>query len=316
MMITSNKKLISNTNSIKGPEEAAAEIERLVSQSQTDYLFKEIMNSTLELCKKNTGHEDNIYMLEYFKGIIEEKESNLIASVKAKVTAPTPLATIPSSAILNNPSVTNPPVAIGTSPQSINSTKISTAEKDAEGTLAAITKARAATAQAKLTTGADRIAIAREYQKAAIVEAKRLKGIAKLEKSAGKRKTIDDNKALDVVGKMADRLHVKEVVEESVAADINSLRGRDNRSDINNNDNNNDNNNSNNNSSSSSTRPYESISSSNSKFNNDMSPLNIDPDVLVNLNKINRETSIDDKKVRMFRFCFVIVYGSFIPHYH
>jgi hypothetical protein len=70
MMNTSHyKKLISNINSIKGPEEAAVEIDRLVSGGQTDYLFKEIMNSTLELCKKNKGHEDNIYMLEYFKGV-------------------------------------------------------------------------------------------------------------------------------------------------------------------------------------------------------------------------------------------------------
>jgi hypothetical protein len=128
------------------------------------------------------------------------------------------------------------------------------------------------------------------------VEAKRLKGIAKLEKSAGKRKTIDDDKALDVVGKMADRLHVKEGVEEFVAVDTSSLRGKDNSSDYNNDSDGDNNNNRNDYNDNSSTRTHEGISSSSSNLNDQMSPLNIDPDVLLNLNKINGETSIDDKK--------------------
>jgi hypothetical protein len=68
--------------------------------------------------------------------------------------------------------------------------------------------------------GADRIAIAREYQKAAIAEAKKLKSLAKLEKLAGNRKKTDDNKALSVVGKMTDTLHVEEEIVESVVVDV------------------------------------------------------------------------------------------------
>ena len=87
-----NFKRLAGIGNDQGPEEATKEIGRLFRAGMIDYLFKEILKDTIDMCKKHRAKE-NQTMFEYFDNVVvqlEDRAKALRQQIQAarKATAP------------------------------------------------------------------------------------------------------------------------------------------------------------------------------------------------------------------------------------
>jgi len=95
-----NFKRLASIGNDQGPEEATKEIGRLFRAGMIDYLFKEILKDTIEMCKKHRA-TDNQKMFEYFDSVVvklEDRAKALRQQIQAaKKAAPEPVPTVAPS---------------------------------------------------------------------------------------------------------------------------------------------------------------------------------------------------------------------------
>jgi len=92
-----NFKRLASIGNDQGPEEATKEIGRLFRAGMIDYLFKEILKDTIEMCKKHRA-TDNQKMFEYFDSVVvklEDRAKALRQQIQAaKKAAPEPVPAV------------------------------------------------------------------------------------------------------------------------------------------------------------------------------------------------------------------------------